>query len=574
MKSSVCFLIVVVLFSCSDGDPTRNSLPVYISLPLEFNKEDSANNRFMVNEITSAFKEDCNIDDLEDRTGLKWMNPVTNDSVINLNQYFPGESNKFVYIVERFQSDGAENRILSVGCDDGITVWVNGDSVFFRKRNPELRKDSDFIQAYFRGGTNIIIYKIHQLSGNWGVYRKLLSDIELDRYFTENYSQLYSNYIMTSIIPDSASMLQLRYDSRRRFDTAHSVFLNWSTFEGRRIAAVKVNPPEIGTSLTLPVHSETNLLCEVKILSVSGGNLYQEMYPIFRESMLTALITRYSTIKTSDPIAIAKIQGLKKVFSSHPKRPYSTRLKASLLYDCYRYFDNNLHPSEYTGAQILGYMSDIDSTIQPYRVFIPANYNCNMKYPATLLTHGLVDKEQDFWSSQEGGSHYYFSSRNQYCNESNRILVMSHGRGNQNYLGDAIEEFPKIIDQVEKFWNIDRTNISLIGYSRGARNLLQLMGVDRLPISTIVLIGPLIHENEMQLYRLLLRIKGRYPRLKWYIRHGLDDSISPIHLSRQLVEMLNKLNFNVDYKEIPHSNHFSQFIDQEREFYIGNDSLR
>jgi len=590
MQNFILFILTisVIAVSCRKETPEAGKTNILISEPLQNRTIDDGRKQkhdknclgfytthFPPSAIDmSHFRKD-KIALLNKSTGIKWRAFSINDSVINFTHLFNDNINKVVYVAELIESDRPETKILSIGSDDGIMLWVNGDSILTVHRGRAVRRNDDFAEVSLRKGKNVFLYKIDQGDGDWGLYRRLMSGESLNSFYQHNTALVYSDIAETCILPDKARYLPLRPDSRRKLDNVHTIKVSWKKFDYGIIHVESYSPSRIQDRIKLPDLFDGKALFEICIIDSNGNIDYKEEIPIFYQSVSDSLFEKLTKIKFSSPIGIARRDAVIKMWSTNKNREYSTRMKANVLLGLYRYHNISTDsiPLQ-SGPQIWGYQSELDNTIQPYRVIIPASYRDDVRYPVTFVMHGLLDKDMDFLESDEGGSHYHTAWRTALSTENQRIIVMPHGRGIQNYLGNAIEELPIIIKQLKVNWNIDTTRISIFTWSKGARNVLQLMVNQHLPIETIALCQPIIIEDETRLYSLLLRVKSIYPDLKWYIRHGMNDTVAPIHLSRKLDEYLKMMSFEVDYKEMPHSNHFSHLIDPEREFYKTENSRR
>jgi predicted esterase len=574
--------LISILFSCAHNkEPEEISGVFFISEPLTnrpagYDKEliHDENCRafftrhFPIRALEAKYLNAAQMAPLNEITQLNWKTYFANDSVVHLDKIFPNQQNKIVYMAEIIEADSSHSAILSLGSDDGISVWLNGDSLTTVHKGRSLSRHDDFIEITLNAGKNVLLYKIDQGLGDWGLYRKILNPNQAKKIYRHNAAPLYSDMLEFCVIADSARQISVRADSRRQYDRYHRIKLIWKTINGEISFQQNISPLNFPRFIGLPPDFSGTGILEVQALSLTGKTVYKEELPVFTHSAAIRLYQSLIHLKTKNPTGLARLQGLKKLWAAKAKRKYSTRMKAAMLLDIYRFFNNKpFLPAQFTGSQILGYQSDIDSSAQPYKIFVPAAYNPSKPYPLTFITHGVFDKEQDFWESIEGGSHRYLVWRTRFSTENDHIFVMPHGRGVENYLGKSKEELPLILQQINRLWNIDSTRIAILAYSRGARNILKLLTEISLPLKTIVLIGPIIHEDETQLYSLLLRIKKKYPALTWHIRHGLNDSVAPLHLTRALVQHLKKMGFQIDYEELPHSNHFCHLIDPERQYY-------
>jgi predicted esterase len=112
--------------------------------------------------------------------------------------------------------------------------------------------------------------------------------------------------------------------------------------------------------------------------------------------------------------------------------------------------------AEKTGFVRKAYQSKLDETLQPYMVFIPKNYNPNMKYPLIVYLHGSASDETSLY-----GSNYFIPN--------DFIVLAPKGRGPSNcYSWDnAQTDISEAIDAVVGSYPIDKGNIFLSGFSMG-----------------------------------------------------------------------------------------------------------
>jgi predicted esterase len=243
-------------------------------------------------------------------------------------------------------------------------------------------------------------------------------------------------------------------------------------------------------------------------------------------------------------------------------REYSTRMKAHALAD--------LGGGQVSGPEVWGYRSASDSLVQTYRVFVPdstSSYSGGRANALVFVMHGLYNKTSDFWNSYEGTSHALMAKRAALSTESQEVLVMPHGRGIENYLGDALDELPSICGQLFHSLAIDTTRCAILVWSGGARSVLELLQSVRIPLVAVGLVSPVLPPNVTEMQRMLSRIRHLHPGLKWFIWHGMDDTDAPIHVTRRWVDRVRSTFSEVHYQEVPHASHWNYPVDPEREFY-------
>lgn len=81
-------------------------------------------------------------------------------------------SNSSVYLYRTITVDRPQSLKLSLGSDDGISVWVNGERVHHNKANRGVAADQDEAVANLREGSNQLLVKITNGGGAAGFYFK------------------------------------------------------------------------------------------------------------------------------------------------------------------------------------------------------------------------------------------------------------------------------------------------------------------------------------------------------------------------------------------------------------------
>lgn len=102
------------------------------------------------------------------------------------------------------------------------------------------------------------------------------------------------------------------------------------------------------------------------------------------------------------------------------------------------------------------YLSKLDSTTQPYMVYIPENYDPDITYPLVIYLHGSASNETNLISSKNKIPDGF-------------IALAPNGRGPSNcYSWDfAQNDISEAIDAVCQSYSIDKDNILLTGFSMG-----------------------------------------------------------------------------------------------------------
>ncbi|MCK4640822.1 MAG: MBL fold metallo-hydrolase [Candidatus Marinimicrobia bacterium] len=115
---------------------------------------------------------------------------------------------------------------------------------------------------------------------------------------------------------------------------------------------------------------------------------------------------------------------------------------------------------EKRGRIKIGYLSEIDSTIQPFDLMIPNHYDKNKSYGLMIYLHGKEDPIQKYrnllWANEDPG-----------LDELGVFKVAVYGRRNCWYQGAGEEDVFRVIKEIQKLYPIDSTRIYLMGASMG-----------------------------------------------------------------------------------------------------------
>ena len=117
--------------------------------------------------------------------------------------------------------------------------------------------------------------------------------------------------------------------------------------------------------------------------------------------------------------------------------------------------NNSRYLSEKPGISRRAFLSAIDSTLQPYTIKLPANFDPKKKYPLFVMLHGSGSDDQGMLNNQ--------------LTENNFIEIAPFGRGTSNcFTTDGAEE--DVIEAIEdaiKNYPVNASEIILAGFSMG-----------------------------------------------------------------------------------------------------------
>ena len=97
------------------------------------------------------------------------------NNVIDMSQTSPGES-LVAYVKTNIISEIDQEVTLSMGSDDGIKVWLNGEIVHSNNAARGLTRGSDKVKVQLKKGVNTLFVKVTQNTGGWEFCLEILGE--------------------------------------------------------------------------------------------------------------------------------------------------------------------------------------------------------------------------------------------------------------------------------------------------------------------------------------------------------------------------------------------------------------
>jgi dienelactone hydrolase/uncharacterized protein YdcH (DUF465 family) len=200
----------------------------------------------------------------------------------------------------------------------------------------------------------------------------------------------------------------------------------------------------------------------------------------------------------------------------------------------------------------VGYLSEIDSTYQPYDIVIPQSYAPSRKYALVVSLHGTQNDIQKY-------SDLVGSNKNAIPDSLHVITVSLYGRRNHFYLGAAEEDVLTVMNEVQSKYSIDPDKIYLTGSSMGGYGTW-FIGLNYPHMFAAV--SPVCAPSIFQGTKFIQSISpneyiSNAQHLPARIYHGAIDSTVNVNNSRQMVDSLKEMNYDYVYTEYPDVGHDS-----------------
>ncbi len=202
------------------------------------------------------------------------------------------------------------------------------------------------------------------------------------------------------------------------------------------------------------------------------------------------------------------------------------------------------HPLHRTRGDInWAYRSMLDDTLQPYRFFIPTNYDAKKKWPLAVALHGMGGDENSFFAGYNNGVIRRTAEERGY------IVVCPKGRGPTSmYMAAAERDVIDVIKEMKREFSIDDNRVYLIGHSMGGYGSWSI-AVNNPDL--FAAIAPIAGGGSPSTVGKLKAIT----HISWIVIHGDKDPTVPVEESRKMVKVGKELGIEIKYIEVPGGNH-------------------
>jgi len=191
----------------------------------------------------------------------------------------------------------------------------------------------------------------------------------------------------------------------------------------------------------------------------------------------------------------------------------------------------------------LHYVSEIDGTKQPYRLYLPSAYDSKKRLPLLLALHGTGGSQDTYFDEPTYGEGIYKKE----AEKRGIVVACPHGRGTSEYRGIGEIDVLCVLEDVCRRFAIDRDRVVCSGQSMGGTGTTHLccrypdLFAGGAPLASTY--GHLtLLENLRHVPMFYVQGAKDWPV---YAREG------PVPITKRLKE----LKFNVDYWEVPDQKH-------------------
>jgi pimeloyl-ACP methyl ester carboxylesterase len=497
---------------------------------------------------------------------MKWA-PVKAKDIVDLRKLFQGgrTEDAVAYAYTTLNLKKAGMIYLSLGSDDGVKVWLNGRQVHRVLLQRALTLDEDGLVADANAGENHLLLKIQQSKGDWGFAVRMLEN--------PNELNIITGDINFSLVPGTPKKNTMTVSSLGNLDQTllkQTVHMEVYTTGGKTVATKTFS---CGEPVVLDYKDWPDGVYE-----------FRYTYKDIRDTKFV----KYNSWYKGDILAVAR-----KIVESAPGKDVRTpeaathRMLADMILD--RLGNNLQNPDSSrlsalhsplmefaeikTNKQVrpggfvrLAYIDDIDNTPQFCRSYLPLNYDPAKKWPLVVYLHGYNGDNPEYYNWWSADKRHDPAS-----DKHDIIFIEPHGRGNTQYLGIGDRDVLKCIEMAKQRFSVDVDRVYLMGGSMGG---FGTWNVGTRHPELFAAINPiygggdyhvfLSKENvaKMSSWEVFLNDKSSSTaqleallNLPILVTHGDQDQSVNVNLSRYIVRMLQRWNYDVRYIEVPGKGH-------------------
>lgn len=189
------------------------------------------------------------------------------------------------------------------------------------------------------------------------------------------------------------------------------------------------------------------------------------------------------------------------------------------------------------------YQSAVDKTYQPYRFYVPTNYDAKKKWPLVVALHGMGGDENSFFATYNNGEIKRIAEARGY------LVVCPKGRAPASmYMGTAETDVIDVLNAMKRDYSIDDDRVYLMGHSMGGYGSWSI-AVNHPDL--FAAIGPIAGGGQPFVMMGLKKIT----HVPWIVIHGDKDPTVSVEESRKMVKAGKDLGIEIKYLEILGGNH-------------------
>ena len=487
--------------------------------------------------------------------------------IVDLQKFYQGGRNEdaVAYAYSKINRKEAGKVFLSLGSDDGIKVWLNGKLIHRILNQRALTLDEDGFEVDMNAGDNHLLLKIQQGKGGWGFAVRMLENPNEFDFITGNINfslgqnntkektlMVVAKGNLNQVIFRQAIQMEIYTTGgknvvKRTINLVDPVILNYSSWQDG-VYEFRFTYKDIRGTPFIKYLSwyKGDILAAAREIVQSAPGKEVRTSDASTHRMLADMILDRLGSNLTDPDS-AKLHSLHSPLMEFAEIKANKQIRAG-------------------GFVRLAYIDEIDNTPQFCRSYLPLQYDPLKKWPLVVYLHGYNQDNPvyvNWWSADK--RHDPSSDKHDV------IFIEPHGRGNTQYLGIGDRDVLKCIEMAKQKFNVDDDQVYLMGSSMGGFGTWNV--ATRHP-ELFAAIAPIYgggdyHVNisqenikKMSSWEIFVNDKSSSTsqleslvNMPILVLHGDQDQSVNVNLSRYLVRMLQRWDYNVRYIEVPGKGH-------------------
>lgn len=497
---------------------------------------------------------------------LKWR-PAKSKDIVDLRKMFEGGrvEDALAYAYTRIHRKDAGKVYLTLGSDDGVKVWLNGKLVHRVARLRAVNLDEDRLELDMNAGENSLLLKIQQGKGGWGFAVRMLENVNQLSIITGNIE-----FTVTHVNPDAKT---LTVESSSNLDQTllkQAVDMEVYTVGGRQVekrsfgcagpVVLRYTDWPDGVYEFRFTYKDIRGTVFVKYASWYKGDILAAVREIVKSAPDKNVRTPEAALhRMLADLILDRLGG-------NIQNPDSAKLSSvhfPLLEFAETKGGNEVHGG---GFVRMAYIDDIDNSPQFCRCYLPLNYDPSKRWPMVVYLHGYYENNPEYINLWDVTKRHESASDKQGV-----IFIEPHGRGNTQYRGMGDRDVLKCIEMAKQRFSVDDDRVYLMGSSMGGFGTWNV--ATRHP-ELFAAIAPIYGGGDFHVFtkketiaklndwELLLNDKSSSTaqlesllNIPILVSHGDQDQSVDVNLSRYLVRLLQRWNYDVRYIEVPGKGH-------------------
>lgn len=503
-----------------------------------------------------------------DAVNVRWKAHTSWNEITDLNAIVgaPGGAGRRIAFVagtvSRKQAGPAD---LSIGAQGPISVWLNGQRVHERtESHAAFAHDSERIPVQMRQGENALLLRLEQVDPNaWPFTVRIVEPGAL----------LARPEVIVPYLRDSADRIEV-HTNVTKDSLAAPVQVTVLGAGGRvlgRGTAVR------GESVTFDASTWPEGAYEFRVSANDAwGQPYLVHLPWYKGDAAAAaqrLIAAAEAAK--EDVYRTHLQLLAQIVRDSANGELNAAppgLAARIHSPLLEYEEIELDRARRVGSLRpsgfvrLGYVDEVDGSVQFCRAYLPADYSNAQRWPLVLSLHGYNPENPPlhrWWSIDQRHSDI--------ADRKNVIYIEPHGRGNAQYIGIGERDVLRCLQEAKARFAVDDDRVYLTGESMGghgtwaisSRNphlfaaAAPVFGGWDFRVSTVR--GPALPENQpsnalefyIQERRSSFANAENLLNVPLLVIHGDSDAAVSVENSRHATQMLQRWGYHIRYWEMP-----------------------